>query len=78
MTKQIDIKELIPYLKQGWVAMDENKSWIWFKKKPRLVDGSDIWLTSVQGGGFNSLDAFSIKPAEDWTKSLIKVENKDE
>lgn len=78
MTKQIDIKQLIPFMKDGYVAMDENKSWIWFNKKPRFVDGSTIWLNSVQGGSFNSLDAFSIKPVSDWTKSLIKVENKDE
>ena len=73
MTKQIDIQELIPFMKDGWVAMDEIKSWIWFEKKPRLVDGSTIWLNSVQGGSFNSLDGFNIKPVSDWTKSLIKV-----
>lgn len=72
MTKQIDIQELIPYLKDGWVAMDKNGYWVWFSDKP-FIEDRDNWL--VSDGMFEPLTAFNIKPVENWEKSLIKVEN---
>lgn len=80
MTKQIDIKELIPFMKDGWVAMDEDGEWHWWQNEPERklkdkrfysywweFDGSIVCLSSV----------FDIEPVSDWTKSLIKVENED-
>lgn len=75
MTKQIDIQELIPFMKDGWVAMDKNKKWWFFEKKPEAT--TNVWLSSGYVEEYlNSI--FDIAPADDWTKSLIKVENKDE
>lgn len=74
MTKQIDIQELIPYLKQGWVAMDKSGHWYWYDMS--IIPAENHWVSrkSVE----NICPLANIKPVEDWTKSLIKVENKDE
>lgn len=74
MTKQIDIQELIPFMKDGWVAMEECERWYWYDEKPFIEDKR--WV--FEGSSCASLDAFNIIPVEDWTKSLIKVENKDD
>ena len=29
----INIQDLIPFMKEGWVAMDKNGDWYWFKNK---------------------------------------------
>ena len=77
MTKQIDIKELIPFMNDGWVACDENGIWNWYHNKPRKntkyklgVDDNGGMITCCFGRPFN------IAPAKDWTKSLIKVGGK--
>lgn len=77
MTKQFDIKERIPYLKQGWVAMDKDEKWCWFEHKP-IKHFGDInkWLRQNTDDNWGYL--VNIKPVSDWTKSLIKVENKDD
>lgn len=69
MTKQIDIQELIPFMKGGYVAMEEDEIWFWYDEIPFIEDG--MWV--FEGSSCASLGAFNIKPAEDWTKSLIKV-----
>lgn len=74
MTKQIDIKELIPFIKDGWVAMDKNEKWCWFKHKPIKHFGYiNKWLRKNTDDKWGYL--VNIKPVSDWTKSLIKVEN---
>lgn len=40
MTKQIDINEIIPFMKDGWVAMDRDGKWLYFEKKPTQTVGS--------------------------------------
>ena len=35
--KQITIDDLIPLLKKGWVAMDEDGMWCWYSKKPHIT-----------------------------------------
>lgn len=77
MTKQIDIKELIPFMKDGWIAMDKDGEWYWFEQKPSICDGN-MWARQNLSDFENVSEIFYIAPAEDWTKSLIKVENKDE
>ena len=72
MTKQIDIKELIPFMKDGWVAMDKSGEWYWYDATPELL--TEKWICGQRGNVLEMLP-FNIVPAEDWTKSLIKVEN---
>ena len=79
MTKTIEITiyDLIPLLKKGWVAMDEDGTWWWHKSKPsvdcniysRNYDG--IWSSC---SSVRTLDVFNIAPFDgDWKDSLIKV-----
>lgn len=66
----INIEELIPFMKKGWVAMDKNGSWIWCSKKP--TKSGCCWFCSPWGICLSY--SFDIAPAENWEKSLRKVE----
>jgi len=73
----INIQDIIPFMKDGWVAMDKNGEWWWFPFEPYMT--SYEWL--LRGGdGYEEAipisDMFDIAPADDWTKSLIKVGGK--
>ena len=74
MTKQIDIKELIPFMRDGWVACDKDGAWLWSNKEMLIEDGvgwSNDDVKIVLSDSFTS--AFNIAPAKDWTKSLIRI-----
>ena len=61
----IDIKVLLPLLKKGWIAMDEDGAWCWYEKKPKIHQ--DLWINSLS---CKILSCFNIKPAENWEESL--------
>ena len=63
--EQIDIKVLLPLLKKGWVAMDKDRSWCWYKEKPQI--NLDMWKNN---SSYIFLSCFNIKPAENWEESL--------
>lgn len=66
-SEPIDIKVLLPLLKKGYVAMDgRNNTWYWYESKPEIGDG--IWRKAC---GI-ALNAFNIKPAENWETSLME------
>lgn len=65
----IKIEQLLPLLKKGYVAMDYNNDWYFYKKEPELRIGS--WAVKSSTAVFLS-DAFDIEPAKDWTKSLMR------
>ena len=68
----INIEELIPFMKKGWVAMDENGVWTWFDKEPYIP--KDLFIWAANSPDFRELSkCFDIAPAEDWEKSLRKV-----
>ena len=75
----INIQDIIPFMKEGWVAMDSNGIWRWYDRKP-IKDSFDgmRWLLNEKSDwhGFSELESFDIAPADDWTKSLIKVGGK--
>ena len=66
--KPIDIEVLLPLLKKGWVAMDEDGTWYWYEKKPRISYVN--WVVEICL--FRTLDGFNIKPAENWENSLME------
>lgn len=77
--KHITIYDLLPLLKSGWVAMDEDGTWRWYKSKPNKgdcgwcpVDYEDDIIEL--GYCFKVLAPFD----GDWKDSLIKVEHKEE
>ena len=61
----IDIKVLLPLLKKGWVAMDEDRTWCWYERKPKIHQ--DLWKND---SCYIFLSCFNIKPAENWEESL--------
>ena len=65
--KPIDIEVLLPLLKKGWVAMDKNGDWYWFKEKPYIEKYYYSWNT---GSPVSFIGGFNIKPAENWEESL--------
>lgn len=78
MNKEIDIAEIIPFMSKGWVAMDEDGNWSFFTTKPIIDKEYGIWRLDLD---YITVDTevevlstiFNIKPAEDWTKSLIRI-----
>ncbi len=68
--KPFDIKVLLPLLKKGWVAMDENGDWYWYEKKPRILSTSSSWY--LVNFCYRILYGFNIKPAENWKDSLME------
>lgn len=74
----IKIEDLIPLLREGWVAMDKSGEWVWFERKPTHSLTDDMWTKqSVNKSRWRTLSLmFDIAPADDWTKSLIKIERK--
>ena len=63
----IDIKVLLPLLKKGWVAMDKNGSWHWYKEKPYIEKYYYSWNS---GSPVCFIGGFNIKPVENWMDSL--------
>ena len=72
---QITIYDLLPLLKNGWVACNSNGSWRWCKYKPQCRQIFGLWNTEYERNEsyFASLTAFRIAPFDgDWKDSLIK------
>ena len=77
----IKITDIAPFMKKGWVAMDKSGSWWWYGSKPELLiehNHNHGWLEDCWYNPDNNeiSNAFDIAPADDWTKSLIKVGGK--
>ena len=73
----INIQDIVSFMKDGWVAMDGDEEWWWFSVEPFMID-DEWWCRS--GYGYKETihisAMFDIAPADDWTKSLIKVGGK--
>ncbi len=69
--EMINIEELTPSMKKGYVAMNRNGYWTWFDKEPYPDETCGFWRGL--GKAVYLKDCFSIMPAEDWKKSLRKV-----
>lgn len=65
----IDIKVLLPLLKKGWVAMDKNGDWCWYKEKPYIEKYYYSWNSGMP---VSSMRGFNLKPATDWKDSLME------
>lgn len=66
-------EKVAPHMNKGYVAMDKDKMWWWYKEKPRRF--RVYWR--IKKGMFNETcflgKLYNIEPVEDWTKSLIEV-----
>ncbi len=81
MTKKIQITDLIPFLKPGFVAMDSTGEWYWYKKQPKqgMVRGFyGIDTSANPKTDFQALSvAFDIEKSEkEWDQTIIKVTRK--
>lgn len=66
----INIEQLLPLLKKGWVAMDYDRKWWWYELQPKLNGFS--WDNNVGRCDQLGYYCFDIEPVEDWTKSLMR------
>ena len=73
----IKIEDLIPLLKEGWVAMDKYGSWVWYSQKPTKNVRGEMWEKKPDEVWIVLYPIFDIAPAEDWTQSLIKVKHNE-
>lgn len=64
----INIKVLLPLLKNGYVAMDKDGVWFWYSEKPILENS--CW--GMRKGFCSRICGFNLKLAEDWETSLMK------
>lgn len=66
-------KDIAPHINKGYVAMDKDETWLWYKEKPRRF--RVYWR--IKTGTENEIcflgKLFSIEPVENWTQSLIEV-----
>lgn len=73
----INIEDLIPLLRKGWVAMDEDGAWWWFENEPEKIDKENRWFPSVWGEYYfrinDCIAVRQIAPVKDWKMSLRKV-----
>lgn len=67
--ESIDIKVLLPLLPKGWIAMDDDKRWFWYKEQPTIDNDKNVW---VNLNVCDTLTPFNIKPASDWKNSLME------
>ncbi len=72
------IQDLMPILRPGWVAMDENGEWWWFDAEPLRIDTG--WINPDGVISFGIQTALSVNFKDDitpfdggWENSLIKV-----
>ncbi len=74
----INIQDIIPFMKKGWVAMDSDCRWGWYDNKPAICKELLQWLPDDNGELYEMLNIpFDIAPADDWTKSLICIKGKN-
>lgn len=65
----IDIKVLCPLFRKGYVFYDNIFGWRWSKEKPEIF--KNRW-TIRNDATYTYLDAFNIKPADNWEYSLME------
>lgn len=70
----INIQNIIPFMKDGWVAMDSNGEWYWYPLVP-AIEFNREWRCAAMQSTYE-LKAFDIAPADDWKQSLLRVGGK--
>lgn len=74
MSLTVDIIEVKPHLKPGWVAFDKkNKKWCWYKHKPHCAERIGLWMRDEIEHPWCDLSCIDIDEPEDWTQSLMEI-----
>lgn len=66
--RPIDIEVILPFMKRGYVAMDADGSWCWYKSKPCYDTYTGCWESNE--GHWKPLSEFNFKQEDSWTTSL--------
>lgn len=66
--KPIDIDVIRPLLNKGYVAMDRDEKWFWFKNKPFCQESYGKWIATDSDWGL--IYFVNLKPAKYWEYSL--------
>ena len=70
----ININNITPLLKSGYVAMDKNGDWCWYEEEPHISDVGSYWTAKCACETFKDFGCLrEVEPAEDWKQSLIKI-----
>lgn len=59
----------------GWIAMDGDRTWYWYREEPRIANDGDYWISH---GSEEYLSPYAFKnlpKATDWRESKQKVGN---
>lgn len=72
---QINIKDIIPFMRDGFVFMEQDGTWEYNQTEPKIITNRVINY-KCWDRGFRLDEFFDIAPVDDWTKSLIKVGGK--
>lgn len=79
MVIETDIGDLKPHMKPGWVAMDANGRWCWFKHKPVCFETKGLWLrTEIEHPWVDLSCCLAIERVTDWKQSLTKIGGKND
>lgn len=70
----IDIEVILPFLKKGYVAMDKNGLWSWYKDEPSLNRRENRW--SPTSTVWSDIKLFNLKSVTDWEFSLKKCDKR--
>lgn len=71
MTIDEFMKNVAPYMKKCWLAMDKDGTWCRFSRKPHINMTLYVWDSC----DYDRISDFfvDIEPVEDWTKSLRRI-----
>ena len=64
-------KNIVLYMRKGWVAMDNDCNYFYYNTKPMIDIEKEEWDYDDTCSNLSYI--FNIEPVKDWTKSLIEV-----
>lgn len=68
----INIQDIIPFMKKGFVYMESDGEWEFNETEPKIITNPRT-NHKCWDRGFRISEYFDIAPADDWTKSLIAI-----
>lgn len=71
MTIEEFMRDIVPKMNEGWVAMDGDKTWFLYSEEPVKYWFEGYWGAYTPVIRLN--DIFDIIPVDDWETSLRKV-----
>jgi len=73
MIKEIKLESIINSFEPGFLAMDKNGKWCWYKHKPHINENKGLWLRDEIEHPWCDLRCLNIEKTDDWKNSLIQI-----